>query len=468
MPDRWNIEVARVDTIGNLYLDGNINSQSGDSYVIVDVGDSPTSNASNLRDAYADAIIKTPNDNAISKTNRVAVLIPPGQYDMGSTPLVLSAEFVDLIATIPTSGRPTENLDEANGDWVQFESENYFPPCTILFSTEPTYVVEQAASDIRMVGFGIATLHAGSVTGGSKNASAFYTSATDNSDSYYDTMYFFGNTTDIAGGFKYPTRHFSNVYGTWRNCIANGFAWRYAGGVAADEWGPTMYDCKAGVFSYIGDTIGAEDTVNCHLERCFGGDGCFAGCTIFTGWISSDATFIDCTGGHKCFGQTAEIAGTFIRCRAGDYSFGGSFISTIDGIPQAPGRFTGYAEDCFAGKASFGGVDNPIDGYIGGEIVRCTTTGNVLPLKAQGATIRDSKITSTTTNIDALNIADDNTVITGSEILVNDAGTGVPVNAGSAQNVVAVNCTFNNGDNDSDGLGANITNLALTASNGVY
>ena len=56
----------------------------------------------------------------------------------------------------------------------------------------------------------------------------------------------------------------------------------------------------------------------------------------------------------------------------------------------------------------------------------------------------------------------------GSEILVNDAGTGVPINADSAQNVISVNCTFNNGDNDADGLGANVTNIALTPNNGIY
>jgi hypothetical protein len=103
-----------------------------------------------------------------------------------------------------------------------------------------------------------------------------------------------------------------------------------------------------------------------------------------------------------------------------------------------------------------------------GEIVRCTTTGNTLPLHAAGATIRDSRIENVTLNVDGIVLDDDNSKIINSTIEVNDAGTGVPVNAGAAQNVVAVNCTFNNGDNDPDGLGANVTNLALTASNGVY
>jgi hypothetical protein len=71
-------------------------------------------------------------------------------------------------------------------------------------------------------------------------------------------------------------------------------------------------------------------------------------------------------------------------------------------------------------------------------------------------------------NIDCIELDDDDSKIVGTTVEVNDSGTGLPVNAGSAKNVIAVGCVFNNGDNDANGLGANVTNIATNPANGVY
>jgi hypothetical protein len=468
MADRWNIDVARFDAVGNLFLDGKIMDQESENCILVNSSSTPIENAENLREAYALAKNKTPNGQAISATNRVVVLLPIGQYDIGTEPVVMDVQFIDIVAVTPTSGKPTKSLveyptGEGNPDWRGEETNYYYPPETVIYTTNANYVLEQAVDDVRLIGFGLAALHEGSAS--NENASALYISVSDNPESYYDTMYFFGATTLVAGGVRFPTYNEQHFRGTWVNCISNSMAWRIRNDTS--DWEPTMFDCKSGVFSYVGDSLGVGLGMDCRVIRCEGGDGVFAGCTAFTGPIPAEALFIDCIGGDKCFGQSAEVAGTFIRCQTGNYSFGGSF-SEVDTWPNAPGRFIGYAEDCTAGKASFGGTENDIDGYLGGELVRCITKGNIQPIEVQGATIKDSIIETSEINIDALVLLDGNTKIICSEISVNDAGTGIPVNADAAQDVIAVNCTFNNGSNDADGLGANVTNLALTASNGIY
>jgi hypothetical protein len=73
--------------------------------VLVPTTDDPLVNAQNLLAAYDEAKTLTPNGEALSKNNRVVVLLPPGVYDFGVydegeesyTPLVLDAEFVDIV-----------------------------------------------------------------------------------------------------------------------------------------------------------------------------------------------------------------------------------------------------------------------------------------------------------------------------------------------------------------------------------
>jgi hypothetical protein len=455
MGDIWNIGVASVDAHGNLLLDGSVIENGGRNYLTVTLGTTPTGNAENLRNTYEEAKTKLPNGEVISDTNRMVVLLPAGQYDMSDSTLVLDAEFVDLIATNPQLGGESGEITEAQSNKLA----NYKPPCTVLFSSSSGVpAVEQSAQNIRLRGFGIAFIND---VANATNAIAFHCSAVDNDGSIYDKMYFFAAGVSVA----YPTRFDKHLRGHWEGCIANSTAYRITNDTSDFE--PTMIDCVGGGYSFIGDSTGVATNMDCYLLRCHAGEGSFAGCTAFTGPIKSEALFVECTGADKCFGQASESAGTFIRCRAGDYSFGGNFSATL--WPNGPQEFSGYAEDCIAGTASFGGSSEAArPGSLTGEIVRCTITENTLPLHVAGATIRDSRIENGTLNVDCIELDDGNSKIINSTIEVNDAGTGVPVNASSAQDVVAVSCTFNNGDNDADGLGADVTNLALTASNGVY
>jgi hypothetical protein len=63
------------------------------------------------------------------------------------------------------------------------------------------------------------------------------------------------------------------------------------------------------------------------------------------------------------------------------------------------------------------------------------------------------------TGTHAITLLDSNSVISNSDIIVSQGGTGLPIYAASALNVAAYACRMNNATNDADGLGANVTNL---------
>jgi hypothetical protein len=67
-----------------------------------------------------------------------------------------------------------------------------------------------------------------------------------------------------------------------------------------------------------------------------------------------------CKGGAESFGRGVTASGTFVDCVGGVYSFGASFMTSLDGV--ASGTFI----DCVGGDASFGG------GIASGTFTRCT------------------------------------------------------------------------------------------------
>ncbi len=228
------------------------------------------------------------------------------------------------------------------------------------------------------------------------------------------------------------------------------------GGYTPDPvFSATMYDCEAGVFSFIG-SLG--DAVDCRLVRCqsvgissghstqgansFGSGGA-------SKTLGSSCYFEDCIAGDESFGFARTAASAFVRCRAGDDSFG----SRIE--------FSGYAEDCIAGRNSFGGRIADAVAVLSGTLVRCVAKGADLPWRVEGATIEDSFLSIDTNNQACITLlADDTTTITNSTILVVEGGTGIPIHAAVAQNVAAVGNRYNNRSVAINGLGSTVTNVA--------
>ena len=448
------------------------------STVVVNATGSDLERGSALVAAYSSAKLLTPNGAALSSTNRATVMLPPGSFKLTAT-LILDANFVDVTAMVQASGgaRVSTDSDEQGGETPL---TNYRPPVTVIYaddSSSPFSVIKQTCADIRMAGFGIAYLG----TAGGFDVGSFRclhidnTTTNSNKASVYRQMYFFHRTAsdDLLGGDSDQGREsvWSTLHldGTWIDCTANAYAWRMG---QNGELRAKMRDCTAGAYSWGGDATGASIGA-CLLERCKAvglivgvsgqGVGAFGGCLGVGINIGASAVLVECDAeGGFSFGCGKTVAGTFLRCRGGEISFGGG---QSDGFP---GTFSGYAEDCVGGKGSFGGSNDAAvetTSKLTGTLIRCTITGNDRTINMQGAIVRGSRITVTTTGKHCVTITDSNSVISDTDLIVFQGGTGRPINAGSAFNVAAYHCRMNNATNDSDGLGVNVTNLVTSAGN---
>ena len=432
-----------------------------------------------LRAAYSSAKLLTPNGAALSATNRVAVIIPPGKYKLTAT-LNLDGEFVDLLPLVPGKPSRRQTTDQDPTPDESTVTLAAFRPGSTLIYSEVDYVstVTQTADNVRLTGFSIAHLGVG-VGFFSENkyidaddwGALLIGQGCDNAASQYEDMYFWTQcaTFSSCGG----VRAYESFSGTWSGCVSNAASFRTGYGnkmSAVSVFSANMYDCDAGPFSFIGDyLVGSFSVATCRFERCKSlgysmdgndGYGSFAGCGITGISLPSTCVFVECTSGANSFGIGNHIAGTFIRCRAGETSFG-----STNGGDGVQGTFAGYAEDCTAGANSFGGMLEGASGKCTGTLVRCSVSGNTKPIRLEGATIRDCRITVATTGIHALTILDSNCSVTNSEIIVVQGGTGLPIYAASALNVVAASNRMNNATNDADGLGSNVTNLVTTSGN---
>jgi len=282
-------------------------------------------------------------------------------------------------------------------------------------------------------------------------------------------------------------RSYWSFRGTWRNCIASSCSFRcgYGDTFAFPEsvvFSANMTDCEAGPLSFLGDGYPSENytSENCRLERCrclgvhyelnydplstVSGFAGFAGCTAAGVAIGATVEFIDCTSGPHSFGSGNNAAGTFIRCRGGDRSFGATLNDKNFGM------FSGYAEVCFGGPDSFGGRTSLSDASNSkarnrGTMVRCQSLGHTRPINLEGAVIRDSRITTTTEHHHGVVLLDDESKITNSDLVVVQGGSGVPIYAGTARNVVAAHLRMNNASTTPSGLHENVTNLIATPAN---
>ena len=70
--------------------------QQGSQYVIAAEGTNDIQRGSNLLAAYSTATTLSP-----SSSNRVAVIVPPGNYNLGSSNLVMNTSYIDLIGLVP-------------------------------------------------------------------------------------------------------------------------------------------------------------------------------------------------------------------------------------------------------------------------------------------------------------------------------------------------------------------------------
>ena len=256
--------------------------REGESFVIDKVTSDAVTNGTNLLGAYATAAAKTPDGQALSATNRVAVLVLSGQYDLGTDALLMDTEFVDLVG-VSSQAEGQVIYGAANGPG--------------------TGVLMQTADDVR-----IEHLHVRCTA----------TSGTLNDD------------TDPAAYYAESIRPLTRI----RNCTFwadDSHAWSMR---RAIEYSRTYEDCTGSVRAFGGGGGTASGT----FTNCTGGDYALSS----GGAGEASGTFTDCAGGNYAFaGNSGTASGTFTNCTGGERSFGGGGGSVTSAARLYGCRMTG-------------------------------------------------------------------------------------------------------------------------------
>ena len=228
--------------------------------VNVKLTDSAVTNGQNLVAAYNYAKTLTPNGAALSATNRVAVIIQPGNYTLAAE-LAVDTPYVDIIGL------------------GAIKLERGAVPAVIIGGN----TLNIAANDVQVKGISVGTQEFKSgnnlplqrledCTGGEGSFSAYGTAA-----------------------------------GTFINCSSGDYGFGY-GGTASG----TFINCSSGVYSFASE----GDEASGIFINCTGGSGSFGIGGIAPG------TFTNCTGGSGSFGGFGTASGTFTNCTSGHSSFG--------------------------------------------------------------------------------------------------------------------------------------------------
>lgn len=334
---------------------------ANDAFIVVQTTNDPVANGLALLAAYAAAAALTPNGLPIDRYyNRAVALVPPGTYDVGTTPLEM-VEGVDLAGI---TGDPLHVLITS----------------VVAASSSGTVVVGNPfTAGIR--GVTIQNTASTRVTNDPTDACALFGPGNDVGNVYENCIF------DDNGGASWSMRQGTIYGGTYINCVANDYAF----GGNSGQFTGTAKDCTAGNHSFADGGIIQGSAI---IKNCTAGTNSFGGSQIQSGSL-----LIDCTAGDDSFAKSGQIAGTLMRCTggnssfcnggtikngarfysctAGDSSFGNAvetdvnFSSCIAGASSfGLSGFYGRAFDCLASANSFG------RGGFGGYAVDCIVSGN--------------------------------------------------------------------------------------------
>ena len=230
--------------------------------VNVKLTDSAVTNGQNLVTAYNYAKTLTPNGAALSATNRVAVIIQPGNYTLAAE-LVVDTSYVDIIGL------------------GAIKLERGAVPAVIISGN----TLNVATIDVRVQGISVGTQE--------------FKSGTNL------PLQRFEDCTGGEGSFN----AFEIAAGTFINCSSGDYGFGY-GGTASG----TFINCSSGDYGFSSEGDGASGI----FINCSSGDYGFCYAGIASG------TFTNCTGGSGSFGSGGGTAsGTFTNCTGGNASFAG-------------------------------------------------------------------------------------------------------------------------------------------------
>jgi hypothetical protein len=262
---------------------------SGSNYLFVKADGTPSQNATEFSASYVQAKASSP-----SATNRISILVSPGEYTFAST-FTLNTQYIDVVSLtgecdvlVTGSGTIQIGANDVYVRGIDVDVKNF----TITASLPLLKVKNCKGGDFSFGGYPDPT------TGGTPSPG--YTVV----GTFIDCE---GGNISFAGN--------GSAYGTFINCTAGSGSF----GNCCDG---TFIDCIAGdsSFATLGDIEGGT------FENCVGGTDSFASVGNIDGGILKN-----CTGGQNSFAFNTNISGILQDCRLTT----GNFSST--GINIAPG-----------------------------------------------------------------------------------------------------------------------------------
>ena len=307
----------------------------GASYVIVEQlqTDTDTQRGAKLQAAYTKAKGMGP-----SGTKRITVLIPPGEYDLGTAGITLDTQYIDLIGMVPA--QMTERIRSVPPGWFlywgfPFRSaitwEMVPPRCGLILKGSGPAVIRQTAPNVRIANM--------IVDHPPQTAGLAYWPDSGLLGVAVEHVRFQCNNPNkhtMPGGIKFS--------GYYKDCVAD-----------------DMDDQSPCAFGGDGEANGVFEDCFCMGRYVFGGGrgsatGTFRNCTGGTGSFGGDVAsgfFENCVGCYDSFAGSANVSGprgllsgTFINCAAGCSSFGGQdgFVDPSAVLVHCSGGYGSFAQ----------------------------------------------------------------------------------------------------------------------------
>lgn len=283
-----------------------INRLNVGQVVNVKLTDSATTNGQNLVDAYNYAKTLTPNGAALSATNRVSVIIQPGNYTLPAQ-LAVDTQFVDLIGL------------------GAIKLRRGCVPAVIIGGNN----LSVSANDIRIKGISVGTQ---SFVISASNLSLQVIEDCVGGSSSFSNITISGTFINCTGGTSsFGSSGFISMTasGTFINCLGAGgsFGHNNSGGTASG----LFVNCTVGTSNGFGGGTASGTFIDCEA-------GNFSFGTFFFGSTVASGTFINCIGSGSSFSNSGggSPSGKFFRCRLTSGTFktvtgAGLMRSCIDG-----------------------------------------------------------------------------------------------------------------------------------------
>jgi hypothetical protein len=290
----------------------------GEAFLMVRTTGNPAANAANLLATYAAAKTRTPHGQPLSASNRVVIIVSPGQYDLGTGALTLDADFVDIEGLL--KDRDNQHIYSASNG-------------------PNTGVLMQTANDVRIENLWVeCTRSEGGLNSDPSGPAAYFPSGPsyatvirncrflatyDNSNAFSMRIAteYGGTYEDCVGGYAAFGGYTAGIAsGTFTNCIGAAYAFGGYGGKASGFF----THCTGNIYSFGTSSGGSSGTASGVFTDCTGGYAAFGAVGVASG------TFQNCMGGSYSFGYNGEVSGVFVNCNVNNaYIYQGGGTVTV-------------------------------------------------------------------------------------------------------------------------------------------